>query len=72
MNALYNGSLRIKISYFYPEESKVYKWCGTKVAHCTSSNSNISNVFRKGILTYTQNQRKLDKEFYIHYMEILV
>ena len=34
VNALYNGSLRIKISYFHPEESNSYKWCGTKVAHC--------------------------------------
>ena len=23
-----------KISYFYPENSKLYKLCGTKVAHC--------------------------------------
>ena len=36
MNALYNGSLRIKISYSIPRNQTVYKWCGTKVAHCTS------------------------------------
>ena len=35
MDALYTGSLRIKISYFYPEKSNTfYKWCETKVAHC--------------------------------------
>ena len=42
MNALYTGSLRIKISYFYPEKSKIYKWCGTKVAHCSEGLGHIS------------------------------
>ena len=35
MNALYNGSLRIKMSYFYPEESGAeLKWL-TVVQHYT-------------------------------------
>ena len=32
IDALYVGSLKIKISYFFSE--KFYKWCVTKVAHC--------------------------------------
>ena len=34
INALYAGSLRIKISYFFAEQFTSYKWCVTKVAHC--------------------------------------
>ena len=32
IDALYAGSLRLKISYFFSK--KFYKWCVTKVAHC--------------------------------------
>ena len=34
-DALYAGSLRIKIAYFVSELFYIYKWCVTKVAHCT-------------------------------------
>ena len=35
IEALYAGSLGIKISYFFLRNYTVYKWCVTKVAHCT-------------------------------------
>ena len=34
INALFAGSLRIKIWYFISEKSPFYRWCVTKVAHC--------------------------------------
>ena len=34
INALYAGSLRIKIAYFVLEKFLFYKWRVTKVAHC--------------------------------------
>ena len=34
IDALYAGSLRITISYFFPRNVTFYKWCVTKVAHC--------------------------------------
>ena len=34
IDALYAGSLRIKIAYFVSEYFSLYKWCVTKVAHC--------------------------------------
>ena len=36
IDALYAGSLRIKIAYFVSELFSFYKWCLTKVAHCIS------------------------------------
>ena len=35
INALYSGSLRIKILYFISEKLTFYKLCVTKVAHCS-------------------------------------
>ena len=35
IDAFYAGSLRIKIAYFVSEYFSFYKWCVTKVAHCT-------------------------------------
>ena len=35
IDALYAGSLRIKIACFFPGNFTFYKWCVTKVAHCT-------------------------------------
>ena len=35
IDALYAGSLRIKIAFFVSEYFSFYKWCVTKVAHCT-------------------------------------
>ena len=37
IDALYASSLRIKIEYFVLELFYIYKWCVTKVAHCTFS-----------------------------------
>ena len=34
IDALYVGSLRIKIIHFFPSNFTFYKWCVTKVAHC--------------------------------------
>ena len=35
INALYAGSLRIKISFFFfLSNATFYMWCVTKVAHC--------------------------------------
>ena len=34
IDALYAGSLKIKISYLFSELFYIYKWCVTKVAHC--------------------------------------
>ena len=34
INALYVGSLRIKIHISFPSNFTLYKWCITKVAHC--------------------------------------
>ena len=36
IDALYAGSLRLKISYFFFNNFSFYKWCVTKVAHCTA------------------------------------
>ena len=41
IDALYAGSLRIKISYFFSEKCYIHKWCVTKVAHCISGMSTI-------------------------------
>ena len=43
IDALNAGSLRIKIAYFISEYLTFYKWCVTKVAHCTS-NTNFVHV----------------------------
>ena len=37
IDALYAGSLRLKISYFFLINCTFYKWCVTKVAHCIIS-----------------------------------
>ena len=34
MNALYTGGLRKIYNNSIPRNLTVYKWCGTKVAHC--------------------------------------
>ena len=34
IDALHAGSLKIKISFFFPKKITFYKWCVTKVAHC--------------------------------------
>ena len=34
IDALYAGSLKLKISYFFPSNFTFYKWCVTKVAYC--------------------------------------
>ena len=34
IDALYVGSLKIKISHFFLRNFTFYKWCVTKVAHC--------------------------------------
>ena len=34
IDALYAGSLRLKISYFFLNNFTFYKWYLTKVAHC--------------------------------------
>ena len=34
IDALYAGSLRLKIAYFVSELFYFYEWCVTKVAHC--------------------------------------
>ena len=34
INALYAGSLKIKISYIFPKNFTFYKWYVTKLAHC--------------------------------------
>ena len=42
IDALYAGSLRIKIAYFVTELFYIYKWCVTKVAHCIFGLASIS------------------------------
>ena len=37
IDALYDGSLRIKIAHFVSELFYIYKWRVTKVAHCTGA-----------------------------------
>ena len=37
IDALTVGSLRINIHIYYPSNFTFYKWCITKVAHCTST-----------------------------------
>ena len=34
IDALYAGSLRLKISFLFPSNFTFYKWCVTKKAHC--------------------------------------
>ena len=34
IDALYAGSLRLKVSYLFLNNFTFYKWCVTKVAHC--------------------------------------
>ena len=41
IDALYAGSLRIKISFFFLSNFTFYKWCVTKVAHCSEKLLNI-------------------------------
>ena len=36
IDALYAGSLRLKIFCFFLDNFAFYKWCVTKVAHCKS------------------------------------
>ena len=48
MNALYNGSLRIKILYFYPEESKAKK----KNSCVSGSLPEKNRVGRKALLFF--------------------
>ena len=48
IDALYVGSVRIKISHFFARNFTFYKWCLTKVAHCIDQNqTNIKNVIRR-------------------------
>ena len=35
IDALYAGSLRINVAYVFLSNFTFYKWCVTKVAHCT-------------------------------------
>ena len=45
IDALYVGNLRIKISHFFPSNFTFYKWCVTKVAHCTDRIENFGLFF---------------------------
>ena len=59
IDALYAGSLRIKISYLFSEKLTFYKWFVTKVAHCRSNISlwavEIISVCHSFILSHTVN-----------------
>ena len=39
IDALYAGSLGLKISYVFLNNFTFYKWCVTKVAHCNLKSS---------------------------------
>ena len=58
IDALYNGSFRIKIAYFLSEQFSFYKWCITKVAHCilvVNRKVHVCNIFIVGgIEIYSQ------------------
>ena len=47
IDTLYAGSLRIKIHVSFPSNITFYKWCVTKVAHCTVPDAEfVSEVLR--------------------------
>ena len=51
IDALYVGSLRIKLTNFFPSNFTFDKWCVTKVAHCTTSGLQILVTLCNDVMT---------------------
>ena len=55
-DALYVGSLKIKMSHLFPRNFTSYKWCVTKVAHCIVCLCNVLPY-----ICYASNRYELEE-----------